>query len=64
MSTEDGSFHWARTMAASLHEFLAKTTVLEPEYLEDPDRNKLAYVKAVDKYVYGKERRENERNVF
>lgn len=56
VSTEDGSFHSARTeMAASLHEYLAKTTVLEPEYLEDPDRNKLAYVKAVDKYVYGKE---------
>lgn len=56
VSNEDGSFHSARTeMAASLHEYLAKTTVLEPEYLEDPDRNKLAYVKAVDKYAYGKE---------
>ena len=48
--TEDGSFHSARTeMAKSLYEYLEKTTVLEPEYLEDPDRNKLAYVKAVDK---------------
>lgn len=56
VSTEDGSFHSARTeMAKSLYEYLEKTTVLEPEYLEDPDRNKLAYVKAVDKYVYAEE---------
>lgn len=62
VSNEDGSFHSARTeMAASLHEYLAKTTVLEPEYLEDPDRNKLAYVKAVDKYVYGEEEEKTEK---
>lgn len=56
ISTEDGSFHSVRNgMTKALHEYLVKTTVLEPEYLEDPDRNKLAYVMAVGKYVYGEE---------
>lgn len=56
ISTEDSSFHSARNgMAKALYEYLVKTTVLEPEYLEDPDRNNLAYVMAVDKYVYGEE---------
>lgn len=56
ISTEDGSFHSVRNgMTKALHEYLVKTTVLEPEYLEDSDRNKLAYVMAVGKYVYGEE---------
>lgn len=61
ISTEDGSFHSVRNgMTKALHEYLVKTTVLEPEYLEDPDRNKLAYVMAVGKYVYGEEDNETE----
>lgn len=61
ISTEDGSFHSVRNgMTKALHEYLVKTTVLEPEYLEDPDRNKLAYVMAVGKYVYGEEDNESE----
>lgn len=64
VSTEDGSFHSAYDeMTASLHEYLVKTTVLEPEYLEDPDRNKLAYGTAVKLYVYS-EKADRTEDVF